>query len=270
MKIATDFQKEYRRGKDFVIYVGTSNPKDTPDEAHRQRLISLVEVEARAVVQTKDLVSPDSWKRAQEKYPGRWDYSLMLSRAWEIEGFPRAHDCLPTTYARFQNPGTRGHPIPVSDSDLQFLRPLTLNPVGLELTERATRLLSLNTADALLRKNLSRLTSMIQNDIAQSGQMSSSVNATRHGPNYSDVYALLHRCWERQKGICPLCGGTIPLETENKLLQMSRDRIDSRNKGYTEANVQLTHYGCNLAKSDATMEQWGEYIALVKKSPDLQ
>lgn len=266
MKIANDFQKDFRRGKDFVIYVGTSNPKDTPGESHRQRLISVVEVEARGVVQTKDLVSPEAWKRAQEKYPGRWDYSLILSRAWEIDGFPRAHDCLPTTYAQFQNPGTRGHPIPVSKNDLEFLRPLALHPVRLELTERAVRLLSLNADDILLRKNLSRLTLMIQNDITQSGKVSTGANPVRHGPNYSDVYALLHRCWEKQKGLCLLCGEAIPVKTDNKLLQMSRDRIDSINKGYVEGNVQLTHCGCNLAKSDATMDEWKEYIAMVKKS----
>jgi len=261
--IARDFQTIYRRGRDFVIYVGTSNPADTPEVGHRQRLLSVVDVEPRAIVQTRQIVNAESWARAQAKYPGRWDVSLRMARAWEVVGFPGAHDVLPATYALFQNPGTRGHPIPVIESDLLQLRALQLNLVDLALTNRAVAVLRLNVDDAQLRKELSRLTDLIQRDIARAVSGRGGTNPLRTGGNSSDVFAMLSRRWNGQNGRCVLCGGPIPLITANKLLKMSRDRIDSTNKPYGVSNVQITHFGCNMAKSDATMNEWQEFRVMI-------
>ena len=89
------------------------------------------------------------------------------------------------------------------------------------------------------------------------------INPLRTGSNYSDVYAALAQRWSKQKGRCALCGESIPLGAKNKLVKMSRDPTDSANKEYCFDNVQITHYGCNLAKSDATMEEWREYRAML-------
>jgi hypothetical protein len=262
-KIARDFQAIYRRGRDFVIYVGTSNPTDTPEAGHRQRLLSVVDIEPHAIVQTRQIVSAESWARAQARYPGRWDVSLRMARAWEVIGFPRAHDLLPATYALFQNPGTRGHPIPLIESDLVQLRALQLNPIDLALTDRAVAVLGLNVDDAQLRRELSRLTDLIQRDIAGALTERGGTNPLRTGGNYSDVFAMLSRLWNEQNGRCVLCGTPIPLITANKLLKMSRDRIDSANKSYEVSNVQITHFGCNMAKSDATMDEWREFRVIL-------
>lgn len=226
-------------------------------------MLSVVDIEPRAIVQTKLIVSAESWARAQAKYPGRWDVSLRMARAWEVVGFPRAHDLLPATYALFQNPGTRGHPIPVLESDFANLRTLQLNPVDLALTDRATDVLGLNVDDVQLRRELSRLADLIQHDIARALTERGGTNPLRTGGNYSDVFAMLSRRWNEQRGCCMLCGAPIPLITANKLLKMSRDRIDSANKAYEIGNVQITHYGCNLAKSDATMDEWQAFRAML-------
>lgn len=262
-KIASDFAKETRRGRDFVIYVGTSNPTDTPNPRHRQRIVSVIEAEPSAIVQTKQIVSPDAWAHAQATYPGRWDVSLRIARAWDVDGFPRAHDVIPVTYAKFQSPATRGHPIPVDISDVARLEPLNLTPVELSMTDRAKTVLALNTNDTDLRKEISRLINLIKHDIEQSLVKHDATYPLRKSPNISDLFIGLSQMWRLQDGHCALCGQPIPLATKNKLLQLSRDRIDSANKEYGVSNIQLTHLGCNLAKSSASMEEWSEFLSVL-------
>jgi hypothetical protein len=62
-KIATDFAGAYRRGRDFVVYVGAGDPKKTELPEHRQRLLSVLSVEPRAPISTRDLVPAEVWER---------------------------------------------------------------------------------------------------------------------------------------------------------------------------------------------------------------
>ncbi|WP_156447333.1 hypothetical protein [Bradyrhizobium yuanmingense] len=77
--IANRFGGIYTRGRDLVITVGTGNPKDTLDPAHRQRLMSIVDVAPNIIVATGELVEPETWKRAQLTHPGRWKLSMPIS-----------------------------------------------------------------------------------------------------------------------------------------------------------------------------------------------
>src|SRR5690348_3131521 len=72
-KIAADFANTYRRDRDFVLYVGTGDPNKTENPAHRQRLLSVLSVEPRAPISTRDLVPADSWERAISKWGIRWE-----------------------------------------------------------------------------------------------------------------------------------------------------------------------------------------------------
>lgn len=247
-----------------MLFVGTSSAVDTPDPRHRQRVISVVDVEPRAIVQTKAIVAKEAWERAQALYPGRWDVSLRLARAWDIDTLPRAHDMLPRTYAKFTNPGTRGHPIPVEREDYDLLRSMPLSQVELDLTQRADTVLNLNANDPQLRVELSRLAGLIQKDIERANTEKGGSYPNRSGPNLSDVFAALNKAWQQQQGNCGLCGEPIPLGPKNKLLKMSRDRKDSTDKAYSGSNVHLTHYGCNLAKSDAEMSEWTEFREMLR------
>jgi hypothetical protein len=71
--------------------------------------------------------------------------------------------------------------------------------------------------------------------------------------------------WNETGGHCALCDGAIPLGTTNKLLQLSCDRIDSANIAHDWNNAQLTHLGCNLAKSDATIGEWRQYLDVLRE-----
>lgn len=75
---------------------------------------------------------------------------------------------------------------------------------------------------------------------------------------------MLMAKWNEQGGVCALCGFDIPLRPSNRLLKMSRDRIDSADKAYDWHNVQITHLACNLAKSDATMDEWKEFLSVMR------
>lgn len=262
-KIASNFAMETTRGKDFVIYVGTSNPKDTPNPSHRQRIVSVIDVEPSAIVQTKQIVSPDAWANARAMYPGRWDVSLRIARAWDVENFPYARDVMPVTYRRFQSPATRGHPISVDTSDLMQLGQLNLIPVELSMTERANSILALDTNNKTLSKEISRLVNLISKDIEQSLTTYGAIHPLRISPNISDLFIGLSQMWAKQGGRCALCSQPVPINTKNKLLQLSRDRIDSGNKEYGISNIQLTHLGCNLAKSSASMAEWSEFLGVL-------
>jgi len=226
--------------------------------------MSVADVEQRAIVKTSEIVAKTSWERAQQQYPGRWDVSFRLARAWDTIDFPRAHDLLPDTYAKFTNPGTRGHIIAVEESDYPRLHSLRLAPVDLVTTDRASAVLNLNIDDKILKKELSRLALLIQGDAARSLQTYTATHPLRGAPNLSDVLSALNRAWKMQEGRCALCGVKIALDTKNKLLQISRDRIDSQVKNYAEENVHLTHLGCNLAKSDATMNEWTQFFEMLR------
>jgi hypothetical protein len=130
-RVANRFGGIYTRGTDFVITVGTANPKDTQDPAHRQRLLSLVDVEPNIIVNTAELVDPEAWQRAQQTHPDRWKLSIPIVRCWTFTGFPEARADLALTYRRFANPTTRGRPILVDDGDRTTLLLLDLTQVDI-------------------------------------------------------------------------------------------------------------------------------------------
>lgn len=123
---------------------------------------------------------------------------------------------------------------------------------------------AVGSSDEDLRRLLSRLALSIQQRIEASGELRVGQNPLRKGPNLSDILAALNTKWTEQSGRCQLCGGLIPLNPSNRLLQLSPDRIDSTAKTYAAENLHLTHLGCNLAKNNATMADWQEYLAMVR------
>jgi len=77
-KIANDFANDYRRGRDFVVYVGTGDPDKTELPEHRQNLLSVLSVEPRAPISTRDLVPADIWERTVRQWGRRWEWSLPI------------------------------------------------------------------------------------------------------------------------------------------------------------------------------------------------
>lgn len=90
-------------------------------------------------------------------------------------------------------------------------------------------------------------------------------NPIRIAPDHSELFKLFIRLWqEKQAWVCPLCGAPVVAGTKNKMMRASPDRIDSANGAYDEANLQITHLACNLAKNDNSFEDFAEWIAALR------
>lgn len=263
-KIAGDFAQQYRRDRDFVIYVGTGDPEKTANPNHRRRLLSVAVVEPRTPISTKDIVPAESWTRSIHKWGVRWEWSLPITAAYDIIGLPEARNYIPEAYRGLGTLHNLGRCSEVLGDEHAKLLQLLIAPVEMQLSLRVESLIHLNTEDKDLRREISRLANLIRNDVARAGTEYSGANPMRCAPNFSDVYQILMQKWKKQEECCALCGGPISLLPSNRLLQMSRDRIDSANKAYDWQNVQITHLGCNLAKSEATMQEWLEYLMVVR------
>lgn len=262
--VANDFSRIYKRGRDFVISVGTANPRDTQDPMHRQRLLSVIDVEPKIIVNTADLVDSDAWERAQETHPDRWQLSMPIVRAWTIADFPEARKEMTTTYQKFGNPTTRGRPIPIEDADRPTLFALTLTSTDIPpyIEERLLNILVPD--DVLLNRELTRIVENVLNSVSRAGAERSGVYPERHSLNFSDLLKLFIEVWRKQETRCNLCKGLITLGEENPLLKMSPDRIDSSNKTYDSNNVHLVHVGCNLAKNAASMQEWQDFLEVIR------
>ncbi|BBZ92733.1 hypothetical protein [Bradyrhizobium diazoefficiens] len=264
--VANTFGGIYSRGRDFVITIGTGNPRDTLDPAHRQRLMSIVDVAPNIVVATGDLVEPETWRRAQQTHPDRWKLSMPIVRCWTFSDFPEAKTSMTETYRRFSNPTTRGKPIPVEGSDRATLLGLRLSAV--EIPSYVERRLHPIPEDQLLNRDITRLVNNILGSVGRAGTERTGTYPERSSLNFSDLFKLLNELWRSQRGRCGLCCEPIVPGEENALLRMSADRIESANKGYHSDNVHVTHVGCNLAKSSASLEVWAEFLDVVRGTRD--
>jgi hypothetical protein len=264
-KVATDFANEYRRGRDFVIYFGTGDPDKTELPEHRRNLLSVLSVEPRAPISTRDLVPSEVWEDTIRRWGRRWEWSLPIAATYDVVGFPSAHDKVPETYRSLGKLQNLGRCVEVTGAEYQNLLGLDINEVILHLSRRAQEVLNLNTDDRVLRQEITRLTELIRHDISVAGIPRLGLNPLRAGPNYSDLFVMLMQRWNEQDGLCALCDRPIPLRTPNKLFQLSRDRTASANKAYDWNNTRLTHLACNLGKSDASLDDWREYLALIRQ-----
>lgn len=268
-KVASDFANTYRRSFDLVIYVGTSDPTTTKKVEHRQRILSAIEVEPRTPVSTRDLIPEKAYAAAVREYGQRWEWSLPIAKAFEFNGFPSAYEVMPETYSSLGWMQSRGRAIPVMLTEYPTLLQQRIQEVELQLTPRAKQVLGLNIDDKRLNQEITRITDLMTRRIAQAGQTVSRKAPPRSGPIYTDLFPLGKQLWEEQKGRCALCNTLIPLETKNKLLRLSPDRIQSDNPSYGRDNLQLTHYGCNVAKNDASAEEWRDFLIMVRSpSPE--
>jgi hypothetical protein len=195
----------------------------------------------------------------------RWEWSLPVVAAYDVAGFPSARERMPETYRSLGELQNLGRCVPITGAEYQSVLGVDLNEITLHLSRRAQQILNLNSDDRQLRQELSRLVDLILQDIARAGAPRSGTYPMRMGPNYSELFLNLMQRWNQQNGLCALCDRPIPLTTTNKLLQISRDRTDSANKSYDWQNTRLTHLACNLGKSDASSDNWDEYIALIRQ-----
>ncbi|GIL38029.1 hypothetical protein [Roseiterribacter gracilis] len=112
--------------------------------------------------------------------------------------------------------------------------------------------------------DLMAIAKSMQNRIRASGDLIERARPVRTGPPFPVSMQILQDKWSAQKGLCGLCYGHIEAQPTNRLLQVSPDRLDSANSSYDAANLHVVHLCCNLAKNDATLEEWQEVLAMWK------
>ena len=105
--------------------------------------------------------------------------------------------------------------------------------------------------DKVLNEEAVRIAELIQNRVDASGSIQIRKAPQRSAP--IDLILLVADKLREQPLSCALCGGLMFLQSSNKLLQPSPDRIDSRLDSYGREDFQLVHLACNLAKNDVTV-----------------
>lgn len=70
--------------------------------------------------------------------------------------------------------------------------------------------------------------------------------------NWKSFPRHLRRIYRAQRGICPYCGGTLPVERHPKNLQATIDHVVPRSAGgwLSEGNKVLAHARCNTRKDN--------------------
>jgi hypothetical protein len=259
-------RQEFHPGHDAIIYIGTSNPATTENPEHRQRLLSAVNIEPKQLLETRDCVPAESWEEAQRQFRGRWLWSMPALGIWDFDGFPLAHDILPSTYRQLGLIVNRGNVVKVVPEEREAVLGLQVHPVSFERPRKAggfgkTRaFLDLSPE---IRREIGRMAANILGRVAYSGTERTSVNPTRTMTE-PDLHILLGTKWQEQKGRCFLCQGPLLPGTANYILQASPDRTDSQDVAYNDANTRITHLGCNLAKNKVSMAEFEDWLSVVR------
>ncbi len=182
--------------------------------------------------------------------------------------FPEARVVTPGTYSSFAAIQNRGNVIEVTGAEREAATTLPVRRIELNLAQPVKDYMLLMGAlsgaiEKSIKQEAARLAALIEARVKSGGEYSVHQNPKRTAPNQSDLVALFIRKWADQKGGCALCGGPLT-QTAHKMLKVSADRIDSANIAYDDANTQLTHLACNLAKNQWGFDAFEDWLAIVR------
>jgi hypothetical protein len=262
-------EREYRTGRDFIIYTGTYGPQ-TLDEGDRGRLLSVVEINTTKTYRTADVIPPESWDWARENYPGQWENSFEALRAWDIPSRPWSSVVLGDSYSKMGKYPYRGMVLELEGTARESVLDVELVPItDLSISKPDGTIdvpALLRPENALINQEASRLAALVFSRVQLSGQVIQSKAPIRNAP--VDLLLQIANLLKQTPLTCALCGGELPLKPENKLLQPSGDRKDSSKGDYGPDNYQLVHLACNLGKNSASGEQFQEWLNVIRKAVD--
>jgi len=262
----------YVPGRDILVYVGTRDPQLTQNPDHRSGLISAVTIDPTQVIATRDIVPEASWKDSTARWGDRWPFSMPVTAAALVAGppYPSAYDLIPSAYRSFNEPTNRGNVVEALGDERDAVLGVRVMPLSLASRERVQRYNDMRSAvsdaDQLIRGQATRMADLIISRVKSVGESSVRINPQRYAPNMADLFLLLVRKIQEQNCTCALCGGKLVLDRKMGMLQPSADRIDSDNGSYDETNVWITHLACNLAKNKFGMDEFEEWLDLVRSS----
>jgi hypothetical protein len=266
-QLKTHLDQHYRPGFDFILFTGTSG-KDTELE-HRGRLLSALTIDLTKSHRTEEIVPQESWRWAQEKYPGQWAFSFGVLQGWNFASPPPSINVLPRSYPLMGQYPYRGMVRLVEPEEREFIISLEIAEVHLPLQPAMRPALTLQALlnNRALNEEAVRIAGLIFQRVSASGSIQTRTAPDRTAPPPSNLVLTVAEKLREQPLCCALCGGLMLLQPENKLLQPSPDRIDSASGSYGPENFQLAHLACNLAKNNATEEQFQEWLDIASARP---
>ncbi len=258
--LKTHLDRHYRSGVDFILLTGTSG-KET-DQEYRGRLLSVLAVDLTRQYRTEEIVPRESWQRAQENYPGQWEFSLGVLQAWKFISPPYSADVLPASYPLMGQHPYRGSVRELGPQEHEMILGLEISAQHLPLQPAMKPALTFQAllSDRVLNEESVRVAGLILNRVDASNSLQIRVAQERTAMPSKELLLMVAEHLQRTPLRCALCGGVMLLRPENKLLQVSPDRKDSASGSYGPENFQLAHLGCNLAKNNATEAEFHAWL----------
>lgn len=267
ISLKSKIQRQYRSTSDFIVYTGTQG-KDTSEQSHRGRLLSLVRIDKTKTFDTSKVIPAASWAWAEANHPGRWPYAFKVLQGWSFVDPPRSTDVVPEAYSRIGQFPYKGSVLEITGSDREALLNLEISPIPLTNVSTADGTLDINglLKDKILNEEALRIAELVVSRVTVSGAIFQGKRPNRSAP--TDFLLQVAELLKASPLTCALCGGLMYLKPVNKLLKPSPDRIDSRVGDYGPENFQLVHLACNLGKNDATEAQFAEWLQIAKSAAD--
>jgi hypothetical protein len=264
-QLKTYLDRHYRSGTDFILYTGTSG-KDTEAEEHRGRLLSVLSIDLTKSYRTEDVVSKESWRWAQARNPGQWEFSFGVVKGWNFNP-PPLSTLLSLSYplmGQYPNPGMV---LPIQPEERELIMDLGIVEVPIPVRPVMRKALTFQAmlSDQVLNEEAVRVAELIHNRVNASGSLQTRTAPIRNAP--TDLILLVAEKLREEPLCCALCGGLMLLQPLNRLLQPSPDRIDSESGSYGPENFQLAHLACNFAKNNATVAQFQEWLSVATLHP---
>ena len=110
-------------------------------------------------------------------------------------------------------------------------------PLSLKQAVNAALTLQILQNDSLLNEVTTRIAGLISQRVRVSGSIKTVVSPERSAPPQWDLLRKVAELLREHPLCCALCGGLMPLVPDNKLLQPSPDRIESRSGSSTSART---------------------------------
>ncbi len=264
------FSKEFELGRDVVVFVGTSK-KNTQNPKHRSRLISAFTVDPREILETSKIVPTDEFAAKGSEPHERWPYSFKVVDAANMIGPPYRHarDVIPKGYGDLGKLANFGDVVEAEGAERDAVMGLEVTPVKLNYTKSARNYLdglgSPRGAIGLsMEKEANRVVQLIIDRVKRGGKTEEITHPLRSAPDTNVLKSLIISKFREQSLKCALCGGGFDFSGKNGMLQLSADRIDSKNGAYDSENIELTHLACNLAKNRFSSGDFEKWLSVIR------
>lgn len=281
--------------RDVLVFAGTQ--KKETDKEHKGRLISVAAIKPKPILDTEKIVPPERWKKSvdeakakfdakpklKEKRKGKFEIPWARSMAIKLLAHPKllaypigcryplADEFAGEAYTSLGRSNMYLNIAEVVDEERKkAIMDLEVEPVNLSYTSKARAYLESegialeDLRELRIEWEVSRMTGLILNRVNRSGEVEEKTNPPRNASDSRSVRQLLERKLNEQKQLCALCDGELNFGRGNPLLQPSPDRIDSGNGAYDDANVQITHRACNLAKNRYRVEDFKAWLSVMR------